>query len=78
MIIVYTGLSRRKGRCDFSFNKLHLKDGDRLIVYISASIPPDKDFEISTGLTTAVLWNYYVPHIKLIGTFSGGELQLKE
>lgn len=66
------------GRCILIFNELPLKDHDQVAVYFSASVLPDNDFEASTGLTTAILWNYYIPHIKLNGTFRNGRLQLKE
>jgi hypothetical protein len=71
-------LQQRLGHCDVIFPKIPLKDNDQLLFYLSATILPDRDFEISTDLTTAILWNYYVPHIKLHGIISNGNLQFKE
>lgn len=66
------------GRCTLIFNELPLKDHDQVVVYFSASVLPESDFEKSTGLTTAILWNYYIPHIKLNGSYNNGRLLLKE
>jgi hypothetical protein len=71
-------LQQHLGYCEVIFNKIPLKDNDQLLFYCSATILPDHDFEISTDLTTAILWNYYVPHIKLHGIISNGNLQFKE
>jgi hypothetical protein len=71
-------LQQRLGYCDVIFNKLLLKENDRFLFYLSATILPDRDFEISTDLPTAILWNYYVPHIKLQGQISNGNLLFKE
>lgn len=71
-------LQKHLGQCDGIFPKIPLKDNDQLLFYLSATILPDRDFEQSTDLTTAILWNYYVPHIKLHGIISNGNLQFKE
>jgi predicted small secreted protein len=66
------------GECMAVFGGVHLGEGDRLQLYCSASILPDKDFEISTGLSTAILWNYYIPHIKLRGIVKNGRPVFEE
>jgi hypothetical protein len=71
-------VQKRLGECSAVFSGLNFKEGDRLLVYFSASILPDQDFEKSTGLTTAILWNYYIPHIKAHGIIQGGRPILQE
>lgn len=66
------------GRCTAFFSGMHLMEGDRLLLYLSASILPDQDFESSTGLTTAILWNYYIPHMKLHAVVKNGALVFED
>lgn len=77
-IVSMDSLQKHLGHCEVFFNNIPLKENDQLLFYLSATIHPDRDFEISTDLTTAILWNYYVPHIKLHGIISNGNLQFKE
>lgn len=76
--VTIDNLQKHLGHCDVIFKNISLKENDHLLIYLSATILPDRDFEISTNLTTAILWNYYVPHIKLNGLISNGALQFKE
>jgi hypothetical protein len=46
------------------FSRVAMAEGDRLSVYVKAEIASHRDFQQSTGLKTAVLWNYYIPHLK--------------
>jgi hypothetical protein len=69
-----TDARKRLGECKAVFGSPHLQEGDRLLFYLSATILPDQDFETSTGLTTAILWNYYIPHLKLNAVFENGAI----
>jgi hypothetical protein len=71
-------VQRRLGECAAVFSGLAFQEGDRLLFYCSASILPDQDFEKSTGLTTAILWNYYIPHLKLHGTIKDDKILFEE
>ena len=42
---------------------MEIKENEKIVVFIKASIVKDKDFYKSTGLNTTILWNYYVPRI---------------
>lgn len=66
------------GKFDAVVDRIHLSEGDKLLLFCSATILPDKDFEISTGLTTAILWNYYIPHIKVYGVIKDGKLVFED
>jgi hypothetical protein len=50
---------------------LRFDDGDRLTVFIKATILPDSTFTRSTRMSTDVLWNYYIPKHKEQLIYSG-------
>ncbi len=60
------------GRVNTSIDGLHFDNGDNMRVIVKARIPSDEMFTKSTGLQTAIVWNYHVPGIQNTFIFSKG------
>lgn len=55
---------RRMGTAQFMLAGVQVDPGDEALVFVKAVILPDSTFRQSTGLSTRVLWNHYVPRVK--------------
>jgi hypothetical protein len=66
-------LQESMGRVKFVFPELHLAEGDEILIFVKATIQPDKIFEQSTGMSTRILWNHYVPRLKTTYIFTKGK-----
>ncbi|MFC2082107.1 hypothetical protein ACFLQT_00090 [Bacteroidota bacterium] len=51
------------GELVITFNNIYLHDNDEIVIFIKTTISPDSEFKKSTGLSTRILWNYYVPRV---------------
>lgn len=60
----------------FSFTGFNFDAGDEIDIFSVVSIQEDSIFQKSTGLSTAVLWNYVTPSQEEVYTFSSGGFQL--
>ena len=60
-----------------TFGGLTFDEGDRLTVFVKASLPSDSLFTASTGMNTAVLWNCFIPNRKETFLFTGGRFVRK-
>jgi hypothetical protein len=61
------------GNANTTFSGLLFDEGDEIQVFIQASIAGDREFEVSTGLSTSILWKYFEPRLKVIYIFSNGQ-----
>lgn len=57
-------IQRRMGAARFALPEVRIEEGDEALVFVKAVILPDSTFRQSTGLSTRVLWNHYVPRVK--------------
>ncbi len=57
-------VQKRMGTAQFTLSQVPIEEGDEAVVFIKAVILPDSTVRQSTGLSTRVLWNHYVPRIK--------------
>jgi hypothetical protein len=72
--IIEKEIEKEMGEVSFKFPGIILKEGDEVFVYIKSTILPDKDFEESIGMSTRILWDYYIPRIKNTYIYKKGTL----
>lgn len=68
-------VQRRMGAARFDLPGVAIAEGDEALVFVKAVILPDSTFRQSTGLSTRVLWNHYVPRLKERWVGRGGGLE---
>lgn len=70
-------IQKQMGAARFLFPEVVLAEGDEVLTFVKAVILPDSTFRQSTGLSTRVLWNHYVPRKKEAWVFHNGALERK-
>ncbi len=70
-------IQERMGRVSLQISLPELKENDEILVFIKGTILPDDEFKKSTGLTTRILWNYYIPRIKMVFVYQAGRMAPK-
>jgi hypothetical protein len=68
-------VQKRMGTALFAFPDVPLAEGDEVLLFVKAVILPDSTFQQSTGLSTRVLWNHYVPRRKEARVLRSGVLE---
>ncbi len=66
-------LNSRMGLIQASFHRLRFDPGDRITEFVKAKILDDYGFTQSTGLSTSILWNYYIPRNETHWEFEKGK-----
>ncbi len=57
-------IQKQMGTAQLALPGVQIGEGDEAVVFVKATILPDSTFRQSTGLSTRVLWNHYVPRVK--------------
>ena len=70
-------LQKQMGKIKFEFSDLNFSEGDEILIFIKAIIQPDDIFKQSTGMSTRILWNHYVPRIKTNYILKNGKFREK-
>jgi hypothetical protein len=76
-VVTAEQIQQKMGKVNIVFTNINLKQDDRIVVFIKATIMPDTDFKKSVGMSTRILWNHYVPKQKKILRYDQGELQIE-
>ncbi len=66
-------INARMGLIQTSFPRLRFDPGDKITEYAKAKIIEDSGFTQSTGLSTSILWNYYIPRKETHWEFEKGK-----
>ena len=65
----------RIGRSIVRFPGFKFDEGDRIIIFVKATLRPDSAFTASTRMRTDVLWNCYIPTRKETFLFTNGRFE---
>ncbi len=60
------------------FTQFRFDEGDIILIVLKARIAKDDTFTRSTGLSTGVIWNYYIPRIRQQWKYTKGEFVIYE